>query len=410
MPSVVVVGGSLGGLTAALVLRDAGCDVRVFERSASALQARGAGIAALDATLRYLTERGGCRPEDVCSHTDWIRFVRADGSIQHEQRHRYRFSSWNTIYQALLGLFDRDRYLLGSEVVSFSGSDGSSRDDGLAHCDSLVCGDGLVCVTLADRSRAQSDLLVCADGIGSMARARLLPEVEPAYSGYVAWRGTLPEASLSPSARGALGDALTYQVLPSSHILVYPIPGLDGSCALGDRLINIVWYVNVAAGPELDRFMTGRDGVRRPVSLPPGLVGDEAVASLRSSAASLLAGPVAEAVTGLPEPFVQVIYDIEVPRMVFGPVCLIGDAAFAVRPHAAAGTAKAADDGWALADELTAASGDVTAGLAVWEQRQLQVGRSLLARTREIGDSSQLTGTFRPGDPRLIFGLHEPGR
>ena len=46
MPSVVVVGGSLGGMTAALVLRDAGCDVRVFERSASALQARGAGIAA----------------------------------------------------------------------------------------------------------------------------------------------------------------------------------------------------------------------------------------------------------------------------------------------------------------------------------------------------------------------------
>jgi 2,6-dihydroxypyridine 3-monooxygenase len=59
MPSVIVMGGSLGGLTAALVLRDAGCDVRVFERSTSALQARGAGIATLDATLRYLTERGG---------------------------------------------------------------------------------------------------------------------------------------------------------------------------------------------------------------------------------------------------------------------------------------------------------------------------------------------------------------
>jgi choline dehydrogenase-like flavoprotein len=52
MPSVIVVGGSIGGLTAALVLRDAGCDVRVFERSTAALQARGAGIAVLDATLR----------------------------------------------------------------------------------------------------------------------------------------------------------------------------------------------------------------------------------------------------------------------------------------------------------------------------------------------------------------------
>jgi len=95
--------------------------------------------------------------------------------------------------------------------------------------------------------------------------------------------------------------------------------------------------------------------------------------------------------------------------MVHDRVCLIGDAAFAVRPHAAAGTAKAADDGWALADELAAAGGQVPAALAAWERRQLQVGRRLLARTREIGDSSQFSGTFRPGDPRLIFGLHEPG-
>ena len=57
MPRVIVMGGSVGGLTAALVLRDVGCEVRVFERSSAALQARGAGIAALDATLRYLTEQ-----------------------------------------------------------------------------------------------------------------------------------------------------------------------------------------------------------------------------------------------------------------------------------------------------------------------------------------------------------------
>ena len=391
MPSVVVMGGSLGGLTAALVLRDAGCDVRVFERSSSALRARGAGIAVLDTTLRYLTERGGHRPEDVCSATDWIRFVRADGSIQHEQRHRYRFSSWNTMYRSLLGLFDRGRYLLGREVVSFD-----SADD-------------MVSVTLADGFRVQADLLVCADGISSMARARLMPDVEPSYSGYVAWRGTLPESSLSPPARQALGDALTYQVLDRSHILVYPIPGPDGSCADGERLINIVWYVNVAAGRELDRLMTGRDGLRRAVSLPPGAARDDAVDQMRDAAAVSLAGPIAEAVTTIPEPFVQAIYDIEVPRMVHDRVCLIGDAAFAVRPHAAAGTAKAADDGWALADELAATGGQVPDALAAWERRQLQVGRRLLARTREIGDSSQFSGTFRPGDPRLIFGLHEPG-
>src|SRR6266567_3763254 len=389
MPRVVVTGGSVGGLTAALVLRDAGCDVTVFERSSAALQARGAGIATLEATLRYLTERGGRPVADVCSSTNWIRFLQADGSVRHEQRHRYLFSSWNTIYRSLLGLFDPGRYRLGHEVTGFSQSADSVR------------------VTLAGGQEAKADLLVCADGVSS--RARLLPDVRPSYAGYVAWRGTLPEQALTAATRERFGDAITYQVLKDSHILVYPIPGLDGALTPGERLVNFVWYVNVAEGGELDELMTGRDGIRRPVSLPPGAARDEAVTVMRHTASRELAPPIAEVVTGVAEPFVQVVYDIAVPRMAFGRVCLIGDAAFAVRPHAAAGTAKAAADGWALADALTAAGGDVPAALARWERGQLALGRALLARCREIGDSSQVRGTLRPGDQRLIFGLYEPG-
>ena len=399
MPRVSIAGGSVGGLTTALVLRDAGCDVRVFERSSTALQARGAGIAALDTTLDYLLRRGGFQVTDVCSSTGWIRFLNRDGSVQHEQRHRYRFSSWNTIYRSLLSLLDGDRYQLGTEVTGFAERDGTV---------TVTLGRGQHTSQLASQ-QTQSGLLVCADGVGSPARARLLPAVRPAYSGYVAWRGTVPEHDLSPGTRTILGDALTYQVLPDSHILVYPIPALAGSVTEGNRLINIVWYVNVGPGAPLDALMTGRDGVRRPVSLPPGAATDAAVTRMRQAAKDQLAGPIAEAVVSAAEPFVQVVTDIEVPRMAFGRICLIGDAAFAVRPHAAAGTAKAAADGWALAEELTAADGDVPAALAAWEHRQLALGRDLLARCREIGDSSQFLGTFRPGDPRLIFGLYSPG-
>ena len=391
MPQVTIVGGSVGGLTAALVLRDIGCDVQVLERSSTALQARGAGIAALDATLRYLVTRGGLQPSAVCSSTEWIRFLNPDGSIRHEQRHRYLFSSWNTIYRTLLSLFDADRYALGAEVT------GSSQE-----------GD-TVTASLLSGSRVESDLLVCADGIGSAARERLLPDAGPAYAGYVAWRGTLPERDLSPGARKVLSDAITYQVLPHSHVLVYPIPAMDGSLAEGNRLMNIVWYVNVAAGGPLDTIMTDRSGRRRQISLPPGAAASDVVAGMRRAAADQLAIVIAEVMMGIPEPFIQVVHDIEVPRMAFGRTCLLGDAAFAVRPHAAAGTAKAAADAWALADELVAAGGDVPVALAAWERRQLALGRSLLMRCRDIGDSSQFSGTFRPGDPRLIFGLYRPG-
>jgi 2,6-dihydroxypyridine 3-monooxygenase len=147
----------------------------------------------------------------------------------------------------------------------------------------------------------------------------------------------------------------------------------------------------------------------RTVSVPPGLVNERDIEQMRSRARLLLAPPLAEVVTGIEEPFLQVVYDIEVPRMAFGRVCLIGDAAFACRPHAAAGTAKAAEDGWILAEEMDAANGDVVAALAAWEVRQLALGRSLLARTRDIGARSQFEGTFKAGDPELVFGLYGPG-
>jgi 2-polyprenyl-6-methoxyphenol hydroxylase-like FAD-dependent oxidoreductase len=85
--------------------------------------------------------------------------------------------------------------------------------------------------------------------------------------------------------------------------------------------------------------------------------------------------------------------------MAFGRVCLTGDAAFALRPHAAAGTAKAAADAWALAEALAATHGDVEAALPRWERRQLAVGRAVLERTRRNGDKSQFEdlAARRPG-------------
>ena len=207
----------------------------------------------------------------------------------------------------------------------------------------------------------------------------------------------------------ALADALVYQVIPESHILVYPIPNVDGATAPGRRLLNFVWYRNYR-GAALDRLMTDREGVRRDTTLPPGTVDPVHIAEMRAFATSHLAPPLAAVVLGVDEPFVQAVFDIDVPRMSFGRTCLIGDAAFALRPHIAAGTAKAAADGWALAEALDAVGGDVPAALERWETQQLAVGREALQRSRRNGDRSQRDGTWRPEDPDLNFGLLGPAR
>jgi 2,6-dihydroxypyridine 3-monooxygenase len=98
--------------------------------------------------------------------------------------------------------------------------------------------------------------------------------------------------------------------------------------------------------------------------------------------------------------------------MSFGRTCLLGDAAFLGRPHAAAGTAKAADDAWALARALhwAGASGRTVAdALAEYEASQVPVGRHLIERTARIGRRSQVDCDWVPGDPDLIFGLRGPG-
>jgi 2,6-dihydroxypyridine 3-monooxygenase len=169
-----------------------------------------------------------------------------------------------------------------------------------------------------------------------------------------------------------------------------------------------LWYRNVPAGPGLDALMTDRDGVVREVSLGAGAVREANLAALQRDAAGQLPPPLVELVHATPQPFLQAIMDCEARRMAFGRIGLIGDAAWVARPHAAAGTAKAAEDGWQLAQALQSSGGDVVAALQGWERRQLALGRSVLERTRAAGRRAQVDNTWRIGDP-LPFGLYSIG-
>ncbi|MFN0038324.1 MAG: FAD-dependent monooxygenase [Burkholderiales bacterium] len=385
-----VIGGSLGGLTAALCLRDLGVEVDVYERSPVELAQRGAGIGFLPESARYLAERAGVALDTISIATSHIRYLDRRGKFIYDGKHRYRFSSWNTVYRQLLSCFGDSRYHLGHEMTGWE-------DGGNA-----------VQASFAGKSAQRVDMLVCADGVGSAARARLLPEVRSSYAGYVAWRGMVAETSLDDSLRAFFDDAITYYLYANSQMLVYPIPGLDGSVKPGERLINFVWYRNYLEGSDLDDLLTDDSGQRREISLPPGVARASHVAELRAVANARLPEPMARVVCSTEQPFLQVVYDIEVPRMAFGRVCLVGDAAFVARPHAAAGTAKAAADAWSLADAIRR-NADVPSALAQWEPGQLALGKQLLERNRRNGRRSQFEGTWTPGDPELIFGLRAPG-
>jgi len=388
----VVVGGSFAGLTTALLLREQGFRVDVFERTPAYLDGRGGGIVLQPDTVRWIVERP--HPfslEEVSIGSTCTRYLGPGNTVVFEEPAAWRFSSWTTLYRILLDDFGTRDYHLGEAAV------GVDQD-----ADSVE-------VRFLSGRRERADLVVFADGISSVGRRRLQPDVRPRYAGYVGWRGTVPEREVSVETADLIHDATVYTVVPDSHMCAYPIPAVDGGLARGDRQLNYVWYRNVAEGPVLDEMVTDLRGVPAPVSVHPGQVQQRYVDEMRAEAAELLPPASAELVKRTEQPYIQVVLDIAAQRMSHGRVALVGDAAFAARPHAAAGTAKAASDAWSLAAAL-AEGPDVPAALARWEPGRLALGQDLLSRVAAMGSRSQVTNTWDPADPALHFGLYGPDR
>ena len=388
---VAIVGGSMGGLTTALLLRDAGHDVDLFERSAGELTGFGAGIVAHEASLRYFVERTTTSPSTMTVPVGTYRLLDGSGSLLFEEPVAYRFISWGRLYQALLAEYGRARYFQGAALVGFS-QDARGVD-----------------LRFASGKEDRYELLVLADGVLSTGRQRLFPGTEPVYAGYVAWRGTVAEHDIPISVLERIDGAITYALIPHCHILVYPIPGADGRVDRGHRLWNFVCYRNVEKGPPFDELMTDRDGFPHTISLRPGHVQDRHVRELKAFAAANFPDEIAAIIAATEHPFIQAVMDVESPRMAVGRICILGDAAFAARPHAAAGTAKAAEDAWMLAEAIEAFEGDLAGALSSWSDHQTALGSRLLSRSRDIGEGSQFRCDWQPGDPRHRFGLYEPG-
>jgi 2,6-dihydroxypyridine 3-monooxygenase len=386
----VVIGGSIGGLTAALLLRSIGFTVEVYERSSAPLNGRGSGIVLQPDTVRWFTERSSQSLSDLQTSTRYVQYLNHDRGVDYREERAQRFTAWGTFYRALLADLGSEHYNLGEYADGFSQTEES------------------VTVRFTGGRTATADVAVFADGINSTARQRFDPHAALHYSGYVGWRGTHPLRSLSSSARAELGDAITFDVPANSHVVMYPIPGEEGT-GPENRLMNYVWYRNVAEGPELTELLLDKRGTPGLASVPPGLVQDRYIEELKDAAAEQLSPAVAEVLIATEQPYLQVVSDVRSNRMAQGRVALIGDAACAARPHAAAGTAKAAADAWTLANALGDAGGDVAAALAKWEPAELELSDSLMRRAIAVGERFQVTNTATPGDPSLRFGLYGPG-
>jgi 2-polyprenyl-6-methoxyphenol hydroxylase-like FAD-dependent oxidoreductase len=370
----LVIGGSLGGLLAAHLLRHAGWHAVVFERNEEALTGRGVGlgthpqlIAALRrASIAFDATMGITVAKVVC--------LDRAGNIIVEQPTARTMSAWSRLYRALRDALPAQDYRLGKKLRRIE-QDARS-----------------VTAIFEDNTSERGDLLVGADGIRSTVRAQFLPQAQPIYAGYVAWRAVLDEARVPRDAHRDIFELYTFCLPEGEQLLGYPVPGHDGDTVPGRRRYNIVWY-RPADSSALDDMCTDASGHLHSGGIAPSLIRHEVIARVKTDAEALLAPQLAE-IFLRSDPFFQPIFDLESPALAFGRVALTSDAAFVVRPHVGAGATKAAIDATVLADCLGRAAEDVAGGLARFESVQLPFGRDMVALSRQQG--AYLSAQLKP--------------
>jgi salicylate hydroxylase len=364
--TIFVAGAGIGGLTASLALAAQGFRVVILEK-AERLEEAGAGLQLSPNASRVLIDLGlqsrlaarAVTPEAIS-----LMSARSGGEVTRmplgEAASLRAGAPYWVVHradlQAALQAAVNDNPDIELRL-------GCQFEDAVTHAKGLT----VVQRSGVTRSEGQALALVGADGIWSTVRHQLFPEVQPQFSGLIAWRGTLDATQLP---REYTSRRVQLWMGPNAHLVAYPISGA--------RQINVVAVVPGTWN--------------RPGWSAPGETGE----IKNAFASSRWPGPARMMIGAVDDWRKWALFTVpDGSGWTDGAIALLGDAVHAMLPFAAQGAAMAIEDAAVLAKCLGGV-GENTAGIPAALKRYARLRRSRVARVqrtaRGVGRIYHLSG------------------
>ena len=372
---VLVAGGGIGGIAAALGAARAGWDVRLYER-AEVFSEVGAGVQLSPNVVRCLQAWGLQAPlQAVASFPERLRVRCATSGdtlatlpLGADMVQRYG-AAYATIHRAdlhalLLGALDQEANVqinLSQAILGYTETDSAV----LIH---------------TNRGRdIEGDALVGADGLRSTIRAQLLGDGAPRVSGHLAYRALVVQSALPAALRT---NEVTAWLGPRLHAVQYPVRG--------GELQNIVVIIEGPAPRDLENW----DHAANATDLERALAGScsalqdvvRSVSSVPSCASGWRLWPLSD------RPPVS-----SAAHMAGGLVALLGDAAHPMRPYLAQGAGMAIEDAAQLQRALSMHDLDVALRLRRYALNRWERNARVQARAQRNGVIFHATGPLRWG-------------
>lgn len=324
---IIIAGAGVGGLAAALAFRQRGADVTVLEQ-AEAITEVGAGL--------QISPNGGAVLQAL-----GVADALAQRSVRAEAVQLRDYRRGKPVVALDLARFAADQtYLFVHRADLIDVLAAAVRKAGvhvrlLQKVDQVVPG-RVPTVSLANGAQMQADLIVGADGLHSKARVALNGTAEPAFTGQVAWRATVPNTL-------GLGAQAQVFMAPHRHLVCYPLRG--------GELVNIVAVQERASWvAEGWNHQDDPDNLRAVFSDFGGTAKQLLDQVELVHLWGLFRHPVAENWHG-------------------NGLAILGDAAHPTLPFLAQGANLAFEDAWTLVDSL-AQAGSQAEGLAAYQSRR----------------------------------------